>query len=66
MRKFFLLLLLIFMSIFPAWAQEEAPYNARTSAEAPLYQVMDKKSAPIGSLRKNMNVEVVEVHPDWL
>jgi len=65
-RKFFLLLLLIFMSIFPAWAQEEAPYNARTSAEAPLYQVMDKKSAPIGSLRKNMNIEVLEVHPDWL
>jgi hypothetical protein len=46
--------------------QPSALYTAKTSPDAPLYTVMDKKSKPEGSIRSGTKIDVLEVHPDWL
>ncbi len=68
MRKIMLVVLLLMALTVSATAQEipQALYNARTTIEAPLYEVPDKQAAPFGSLRNGVTVEVLEVLPDWL
>lgn len=68
MRKLILAAFLILSLMVSAAAQEIVPaqYTARTTIDAPLYEVADKQAKPFGSLRKGVTVEVLEIMPDWL